>query len=129
MINKALPQNCKRMETLVLARAEMATITTDLRIAQAIQSTLPPATLFLFESGDHIRIYHERERKWYGPTRVLTVWGKEVKVIDAIRKMTYEASQLLPARAELQERDLKRLLRGLSKYTQGYVRGFSLRKW
>lgn len=44
--NKSLPGQRDRMQALALARAEMSTITAELKLSQEIGSKLPPATHF-----------------------------------------------------------------------------------
>lgn len=52
VINKPLPSQKERMEAMALTRAEISTITAELRTSQAIRSKLPPSTQFHFETGD-----------------------------------------------------------------------------
>lgn len=53
---KKLSEQRERMAALSIARAEMATITAEIRVAQALRSKLQPATKFAFEPGDHVRV-------------------------------------------------------------------------
>lgn len=64
VINKPLPNQGERMAALSLVRAKMATITEELKTAQALRSELSPATHFSFSAGDEVRVYKEREMHW-----------------------------------------------------------------
>lgn len=70
VINKSLPEQRERMEYLSLVPAEMATLTAEIYISQAIKSRLPPATPFLFSTGYQIRVYKKVERRWCSPLKV-----------------------------------------------------------
>lgn len=84
VINKNLHDQRERMAALSFARAEMATITAELRIAQALSSKLPPARKFAFAPGDHVRVYKEQGKPWCGPVRVVRTCVKEVTVSDGV---------------------------------------------
>lgn len=52
VLHKPLPAQKKKMQEMALARAEMATFTTELRIKQALKSELPSATHYRLQPGN-----------------------------------------------------------------------------
>lgn len=55
--SKSLSTQKDWMQTLALAQADMETITAELRIYQALRLNLLPATMFIINVGDNVRIY------------------------------------------------------------------------
>lgn len=51
-VNKTLPVQTEQMAAIGISRSEMAIITAELRITQAIQAKLPLATKIHYEPGD-----------------------------------------------------------------------------
>lgn len=80
----------------------------------------------MFNLGDEVHVYREQDRKWSGPVKVMRTAGKEITVTDGVKYAMYGISQVIPFRADARDRDLRRLLTGLQKYTQGYAPGVFL---
>lgn len=67
VVNKTLPEQKESMAALSIARAEMAPVTAELQIDQAIRSKLPPSTHFYFHPIDSVRILKEIGKRWCAP--------------------------------------------------------------
>lgn len=61
---------------MALAHTEMAMVTAQIQIKQALQSKLPPTTRYDFQPGDPVQIYKENFKKWCGPVQILRVRDK-----------------------------------------------------
>ena len=64
VVNAHLPAQRERMAALEAAKREMATISAELRIQQALRAKLPPATRYDIKPGDDVLVYREKENEW-----------------------------------------------------------------
>jgi hypothetical protein len=74
-----LNQN-RRFKMLRAARDEYAAIVAKLRVQYGLNTRPPDAANHVYNSGDSVYVYRERERHWTGPHVVATVEGKDVSV-------------------------------------------------
>ncbi len=58
-LNTPLPRQADRMLALEIARTEMASITSQLRIATAVKAKLQPASKYLIEPGIEVYVCKE----------------------------------------------------------------------
>lgn len=65
-LNREIPTHTERMESLVNAQREMATIHAENRIQRALNSKILPDNKYRFEVGDSVRVYREQIRRWEG---------------------------------------------------------------
>lgn len=80
VVNAKIPAQRECMAALEAETREMATITAELRIQQALRSKLPPATKYDIKPGDDVLIYREDDKEWMGPHRVTKMMEKEIYV-------------------------------------------------
>lgn len=115
--SSSLPDQEHRMRALETARREMSTITSRLRIQQALRAKLPPATRYLVTPGDRVFVYQERRKAWTGPYTVHKIHEKEVFVhVDGALKH-FNLSQVLPDPATSGDKEIERLLQATSHFT------------
>lgn len=105
----------------------MGTITTELRLTQALRYRMPPVMQFAFNAGDNVCIFLERDNRWCCPLKVFCARGMQVTETNRITVKTFGISQVIPADAQGIDRDLKQLLAGINCYMQGYVAGVFIR--
>ena len=116
VVNARHPAQRERMEALDTAKREMATITAENRIKQALRSKLPPATRYDIQPGDNVLVYREKEKEWMGPHRVARICKKEVFVDWEGKEKHFNLAQVLPMPREQENRELKRLLQGMEQF-------------
>ncbi len=97
-VNTKLPAQRERMHALQLARTEMATITSELRIRKAIMSKLPRNCDLIVRPGDQVRVCRETDKKYVGPCPVLRVDGKQLFFLTGNKEVQHSLHQILPAR-------------------------------
>lgn len=59
-VHAELPAQRERLAALDAARKEMETVTSELRLQQALRSKPPPATGYHIELGDNVQFYIEK---------------------------------------------------------------------
>lgn len=62
VVNSSLPAQNERMAAIETGKREMATITAENRIKQALRSKLPPATRYDINPGEEVLIYREEKK-------------------------------------------------------------------
>lgn len=82
---------------------------------------LTPVTHFHLKPGDEVRAYHNMERKWCRPVRIVRKLDKEIYVTDVMKTRIHGIAQVISSLAKNQNKDLQRILTSLQKYVQGYV--------
>ena len=92
-----LPDQKQRMEALSCARREYATIVSQLRVAQALRSKVPPAAKHIIVPGDRVFVFREGNKSFLGPFPVIRVSQKEVYVSQDNKLAHYNLSQVIPA--------------------------------
>ena len=117
------PTHEQRMKALAAARAEMATITSELRVLTALKSKLPPATQYDIQAGDNVLVYQEgtggygrRAGQYVGPFRVEKICGKEVYVRRNNRTAHYNITHVLPDPVERGDRELQTMLKAMQQF-------------
>lgn len=115
VVNAQLPAQKERMAALETAKREMAMISNELRIQQALRSKLPPATKYDTKPEDDVLVYREEEKEWLGPHRVIKMMEKEVYVDwnGTGKEKHYNLSQVIPMPKGQGDRELKRFLEGM----------------
>lgn len=68
----------ENIEAQDAARKEMETVTTEVRIQQAMRAKIRPATKYLVEPGDSVLVYREKSKRYMGPFTVSNVCEKKV---------------------------------------------------
>lgn len=75
-----LPLQAQRMKLLQVADSEKAYVVSEMRIKKALLSRTPAAARVIHAPGDLVRVYHEGDKRFLGPFRVVKVDEKEVYV-------------------------------------------------
>lgn len=105
----------------------MATIKVELQTSQVTRSKFQPETNFYCESGDQVYIYEEKY-EMLRSGEVVRVHAKELTVNNGIKMQTLVKTQAIQSSESNYDRDLKRLLSGISKYAQVYIPGVLMTK-
>lgn len=92
----SLPNHVDRMEAMNIARLEMANITAQLRVQQALKSKLPPATTYKISPGGQVYVHKEGAEKWVGPYEVTKTFDKVVFVARPDKEAQYSIDHVLP---------------------------------
>lgn len=79
-LNTKLPLQAKRMKLLQNARAEMASIVSEMHISEALRSKPPSVASIIHAPGDMVRLYLDNDKKFLGPFLVIKVEDKEIFV-------------------------------------------------
>ena len=66
VVDTSFPNQIERMKALEAARAEMGTITAELRIRTAILSKVPRNANPILKPGDQVRVFRETDKKYMG---------------------------------------------------------------
>ena len=92
-----LPNQEDRMRALTAARAEMESISCQLKLQHAMLSKLPPACDLTLAVGDKVLISREKSTVAQGPFEIVEVDGKQVYVLDdkGVRKQ-FSLAQVHP---------------------------------
>ena len=115
-VHAELPAQKERLAALDAARKEMETVTSELRVQQALRSKLPPASKYHVEPGDNVLVYRERTKRYEGPYTVKRVCEKEIYVeVKGVEKH-FNISQILPEPKARGDAELKRLLAGMEQF-------------
>lgn len=77
-LNTQLPMQQERMRAVKTARSEMASVTVELWIKQALLSRPPAASSVVYAPGYMVSIYMEVNKKLIGPFSVVRVEYKDV---------------------------------------------------
>ena len=111
-----------RFAALAAARREIANITADLRVTQALKAKLPSATNYDLLGGDNVLVYQEqssqygrRAGKYVGPYRISKIRDKLVFVIRPDGEAQYHISHVIPDPTERGDKELKKLLEYLQE--------------
>lgn len=92
-----LPEQKQRIHTLYETKKEMASITSELRIQNALLKRVPRNSNLILEPGDMVRVFRETNRKYMGPFPVIRVDEKNVFVIQKDIEKQYSLHQVLKA--------------------------------
>ncbi|MEM1283154.1 MAG: reverse transcriptase domain-containing protein [Chlamydiota bacterium] len=96
-VNSTLPNQRERMRALEVARAEMSTVTSELRIRKAMLSKVPRNADLVLNPGDMVRVFRETDRKYLGPYPVIRVDGKQVFILINDKEIQHSIHQVLHA--------------------------------
>ncbi len=88
-VDSKLPDQQYRMDALSVARQEMDTIVSELRVQKALASLFPRNTELKIEPGYKVRICRETDKKYIGPYPVIRVYGKQLFVIISDREVQF----------------------------------------
>lgn len=119
---KALPIQKERMPALSQKRAEMGTITAELKINCPLELNIK---IYL----EIMCVYEEKDCKWDGPAKIIRTKKKQVTVTDGVAVKTFGISQVIPADVNINERDPKRLPHGLRNTSRDSLHSFPYRKY
>jgi len=97
-VNTQLPNQVERMRALEVARAEMESITAELRLRKALNSNLSAAASKVYKAGDEVLVFREDEKpvKWTGPFKVLRVDDKQIFIDRKGSEVQHSVSQVKP---------------------------------
>lgn len=97
IITSDLPNQRERMEVLAAAQKEMNTIIAERRIITALTTNTPSSVDEVYQVGDKILIYREKEREWTGPHKVIGTDNDMVYVIGLYnRPQPFHKQQIKP---------------------------------
>jgi hypothetical protein len=82
IITSEIPLQQERMRILQVAQAEMNSIVAERRVVQALQSAVPAAADRVYQVGEEVLVYREKERTWAGPYTVKNIDEKIALVYD-----------------------------------------------
>ncbi len=88
-VDSKLPDQQYRMDALSVARQEMDTIVSELRVQKALASRFPRNAKLKIEPGYKVRICRETDKKYIGPYPVIRVYGKQLFVIISDREVQF----------------------------------------
>lgn len=97
-LHTQLPNHEERMRALKVAQMEMETITSELRLRQALLSRLPNASKQDLEIGQEVLVFREDEKpiKWTGPFKITRIEDKQVFVDKAGQQVQHSVAQVKP---------------------------------
>lgn len=95
-LNTALPKQSERMAALRNARAEMATITAELRVRKALMSKIPTAASYVINPGEQVWVYRETDKRYIGPHPVIRVEDKQVFILVGNKEVQHSIHQVIP---------------------------------
>lgn len=96
--NSRLPGHRERMEAIRIANAEMATITAEMRIRQALRAKTPASADYVINPGDNVRVFRESDKRFLGPYRVVQVEGKQIFIERDGKRVQHNIDQIIPER-------------------------------
>ncbi|MEM6805931.1 MAG: reverse transcriptase domain-containing protein, partial [Bacteroidota bacterium] len=96
-VHTNLPKQEDRMRAIQIARTEMSTITSELRIRKAMLSKVPRNANLTLKPGEKVRVFRETDKKYLGPYPVVRVDGKQVFVLVKDKEVQHSIHQVLPA--------------------------------
>lgn len=76
------PNQVDRMRALAMARAEMETISFEIKLQRALLAKLPPAADFELKVGDKVLVHRENSAISQGPFPVVELDEKQVFILD-----------------------------------------------
>lgn len=126
IVSSDRPEQADRLSAMKRARDEMAKITAELRIREALRSRLPPSTRYHLAPGDKVRVFRERSQRWEGPFTITKTREKEVWVTDGAKEKHFNRSQVIPDPKDTGDRELRRLLAGFTSLKSGPPPGIML---
>jgi hypothetical protein len=86
-----------RMKALEAARAEMETITSELRVRRALSANIPTASTKSYSAGQKVLVYRETESPhWQGPYNIIRIENKQVYIDRNGREVQHSISQIKP---------------------------------
>lgn len=97
-MSSELPRQQEIMRALEVARAEMETISNELRLRTALLSRLPNAATFDLEVGQAVFVYREGHQpyKWTGPYKVTKIEDRQVFIDRDGQEVQHSRSQVKP---------------------------------
>jgi Reverse transcriptase (RNA-dependent DNA polymerase) len=102
--NTKLPIQAERMKAVEVARAEMETITSEIRLRKALKSNIPAATNQNYDIGQKVLVYRERDNPpWQGPYNVTKIENKQIFIDRNGKEVQHSVSQVKPFIIESKE--------------------------
>ena len=120
-----IPLNAKEWNHFTPPKREIATITAENWIKQALCTKLPPATRYNIKPGHNVLIYREKEKERMAPDRVARICEKEVFVDWEGKEKHFNLTQVLPMLFEQGDRELKGYFRAWSNSSQTHPLWYS----
>ena len=107
LLSLPLPQK-ERFAAMEVARKEMATITAQRRVAQALKSKGPAEPTHPYEFGDLVRVYRESTKRFEGPFSVHSFDNRKTVYVDVgtqhkPRIIPFTIASVKPYHPELEE--------------------------
>jgi hypothetical protein len=85
------------MKALEAARAEMETITSELRVRRALSAIIPTASTEPYSAGQKVLVYRDNESPhWQGPYSIIRIENKQVYIDRNGKEVQHSISQIKP---------------------------------
>ena len=95
-VSSKVPEQKERMNALISARQEMATITAELRVTKALRSKVPRNADLVIFPGQRVLVWRESDKKYIGPYPVIRVDDKQVYLLDGNVEKQFSVHQVIP---------------------------------
>lgn len=114
-----LPNQEEGVKMIRLAREEATSVRSGQRIAAVIKTNSPPSAKYKIRTGDSVKGYSEKKRKWKQELKFLEVPEKQVLVSTGNRVVKLNISRVLHTVSNNNERDIMEPLRSISTFSAG----------
>lgn len=123
VVNASLQEQRDRMAALEAAKREMATITAENRVKEALRAKLPPSIRYDIEPRAQVLVFRERSNEWKGPYCVTKIFQKEVFLDCDGKEKDFNLSQVIPMPQAQWDREIKRLVEGMGQFRSDCIPG------